>query len=143
MTSFKKKILLLSVLFSLGIVFFLMRTRKTEAEVRIETLQAGQANSLQVQVGDLITLNYKNTLEDGTPLDSTYESKIPFTFRFGDSQILRGWNKGLLGAKIGERRKIFTPYNLAYGETGAPPRIPPNANILSEVEILNILRAPN
>jgi FKBP-type peptidyl-prolyl cis-trans isomerase len=124
------------------IVFLVIKLGKKRSDnfVEIEIIQKAEKNSIGVQPGDKITLHYTNFLSSGAVLDSTQNQKSPFTFILGKSQVLRGWNEGLLGAQIGEKRKVITRYQYAYGERGAPPKIPPKSDIITEFVIINIER---
>ena len=134
------KTIFLFLILTFGLlIFFTIKAKKESNFVKIETISPGKTNSPQIQNGNMITIRYTNYLEDGTRLDSNEDRKTsPFKFKLGESQILKGWEEGLIGAKIGERRKVTTDYHLAYGEKGAPPIIPPKANIITEFEIINI-----
>jgi FKBP-type peptidyl-prolyl cis-trans isomerase len=94
------------------------------------------------KVGDTVSVNYTGTLEDGTVFDSNIDPKFghvePFIFKLGAGQVIPGWEKGIVGMKIGEKKSLKIPPEDAYGETGAGGVIPPNATINFEVEILKI-----
>lgn len=83
----------------------------------------------KTQNGDTVQMKYKGTLTDGTQFDSNLDSgKPPFVFKLGSGQVIRGWDQGLLGMCIGERRKLTIPPRLAYGSEGVGP-IPPGATL--------------
>lgn len=89
----KKTILIVAILLA-GASFFLfkkLRTNNVSEFVTVKITQEGKRDSPQAQVGDTITLHYTNSLENGTKLDSTVDQGIPFTFKFGETQILKGW----------------------------------------------------
>ncbi|EEB17879.1 FK506-binding protein 2 precursor, putative [Pediculus humanus corporis] len=90
--------------------------------------------------GDLLHMHYTGTLEDGKEFDSSYPRGEPFTFTLGSGQVIRGWDQGLMGMCEGEKRKLLIPPSLGYGESGAPPRIPGNAVLTFEVELVKISR---
>jgi len=102
----------------------------------IETLKPGQGEK-QAQNGDKLTVHYVGTLINGTKFDSSLDRNMPFTFTLGQGQVIPGWDIGLLGAKIGEKRKLTIPPEMGYGDKDMG-KIPPNSNLIFEVEILNI-----
>lgn len=89
------------------------------------------------QVGDTVSVHYTGTLEDGTAFDSSV-GKSPLTFTLGEGRVIAGWEQGILGMQVGERRRLDIPPELAYGERGAPPVIPPSAVLLFDVELVAI-----
>ncbi|GFG36194.1 hypothetical protein Cfor_06411 [Coptotermes formosanus] len=90
--------------------------------------------------GDFLHMHYKGTLEDGTKFDSSYDRGEPLTFTLGSGQVIRGWDQGLMGMCEGEKRKLVVPPELGYGTSGAPPKIPGDATLIFEVELVKIDR---
>lgn len=88
-------------------------------------------------VGEELIVHYEGRLLDGTPFDSSYRKGVPFTFRVGTGAVIRGWDDAFISMKKGEKRTLIIPYWLAYGEKGRPPKIPPRATLLFEVELLD------
>jgi len=114
-----------------------LSTNETPMDLKTETLQEGSGD-VAVKTGDSITVNYAGTLEDGTKFDSSYDRGEPFTFTVGQGMVIQGWEQGLIGMKVGEKRKLTIPSDLGYGEAGAGDVIPPNATLVFEVELLSI-----
>ncbi len=104
--------------------------------MKIEILQEGTGDA--AKSGDLITVNYVGTLQDGTKFDSSIDRGQPFTFTLGQNSVIQGWELGVAGMKIGEKRKLTIPPELAYGEQGAGGVIPPNATLTFEIDLLGI-----
>ncbi|KAH0469526.1 hypothetical protein IEQ34_001084 [Dendrobium chrysotoxum] len=89
------------------------------------------------EVGDEVEVHYTGTLLDGTKFDSNRDRGTPFTFNLGQGQIIRGWDQGIKTIKKGENAIFTIPTELAYGESGFPPTIPPNATLKFDVELLS------
>lgn len=105
-------------------------------ELKIEDTKIGTGSA--VKAGDTVVMNYLGTFEDGTKFDSSYDRNQPFETKIGVGQVIEGWDQGIPGMKIGGKRKLTIPYQLAYGENGIPGAIPAKATLIFEVELLNI-----
>lgn len=103
----------------------------------IEDTQEGTGE--EAKAGDTVKMNYKGTLEDGTPFDSSYDRGEPFEFTIGQGSVIQGWEQGIPGMKVGGKRKLVIPPHLAYGEAGRGS-IPPNATLTFEVELVEIVK---
>ena len=90
--------------------------------------------------GDVLNMHYTGKLEDGTEFDSSIPRNRPFTFTLGTGQVIKGWDQGLLGMCVGEKRKLVIPPDLGYGDSGAGEKIPGGAALVFEVELTNIER---
>ncbi|NIP31149.1 MAG: hypothetical protein GTO02_15660 [Candidatus Dadabacteria bacterium] len=88
------------------------------------------------QKGDNVTVHYIGKLTDGSVFDSS-KQRGPFTFVLGIGQVIKGWDQGVSEMKKGEIRELTIPHDLAYGERGYPPVIPPKATLIFEVELLD------
>ncbi len=88
-------------------------------------------------VGSEVIAHYEGRLLDGTTFDSSYRKGVPFVFRVGMGNVIKGWDEAFLLMKRGEKRTLIIPYWLGYGGKGSPPRIPPNATLIFEVELLD------
>ncbi len=103
--------------------------------IKVEILEEGTGQA--VKSGDKATVNYVGGLEDGTKFDSSYDRGIPLSFNLGAGEVIQGWDLGVAGMKVGEKRKLTIPSDLGYGSAGYGP-IPPNATLIFEVELLGI-----
>ncbi len=88
--------------------------------------------------GKTITVNYIGTLNDGTKFDSSYDRGQPFSFTLGAGEVIRGWDEGVVGMKVGGKRKLIIPPDLGYGQNGVPGIIPGGSTLIFEVELLKV-----
>lgn len=105
-------------------------------ELIIEDLQPGDGKA--VVKGALVTTQYRGWLEDGSEFDSSYSRGKPFQCVIGTGRVIKGWDQGLMGMQVGGKRKLFVPAHLGYGER-AMGSIPPNSNLIFEIELLEVL----
>ena len=104
--------------------------------MKVEILQKG--SGVDAKVGDYVTTHYVGTLQDGKEFDSSIKRNVPFTFQLGQNRVIKGWDLGVLGMKVGEKRRLTVPYELAYGADGFPPLIPQKATLIYTIELLGI-----
>jgi FKBP-type peptidyl-prolyl cis-trans isomerase len=104
-------------------------------ELKIETVEEGSGK--EAEEGDEVSVHYTGTLKDGTKFDSSYDRGEPYTFVLGIGQVIDGWDQGIVGMKIGEKRRLEIPSDLGYGEAGSGV-IPPNAGLIFETELVAI-----
>lgn len=89
-------------------------------------------------VGAAVEVEYSGWLIDGTLFDSSRDRVTPFIFTIGEGQVIRGWDEGVRGMRVGGERKLVVPPNLAYGPQGRPGSIPPNATLVFDVELIAV-----
>lgn len=136
-------IIIVLIIIGAGIYFGL---KKTEAPAAPNTsMQNADENVNQATVakaGDTLTVNYTGKLVDGTVFDSNVDPKFnhvtPFTFTVGAGQVIKGWDEGFIGMKVGEKKTLTVPPEKGYGAAGHPPVIPQNATLIFDVELVAI-----
>lgn len=105
-------------------------------ELIIEDISLGEG--AEAQAGKEVTVHYTGWLLDGAKFDSSRDRGQPFSFPLGAGHVIKGWDQGVAGMKVGGVRKLTIPSELGYGERGAGGVIPPHAVLVFEVELLQI-----
>ena len=113
-----------------------MPSTTTASGLVFEELTVGSGNS--ATAGQKVSVHYTGWLTNGTKFDSSKDRGEPFVFPLGKGHVIRGWDEGVAGMKIGGKRKLTIPPELGYGARGAGGAIPPNATLLFEVELLAV-----
>ena len=103
--------------------------------VTIEDVKKGSGE--EARRGDAVTVHYTGRLQNGSVFDSSVKRNEPFSFRLGSHEVIDGWEQGIVGMRVGGRRKLTIPPELGYGRQGAGP-IPPNATLIFDVELLSV-----
>ncbi len=113
-----------------------MSEKITDSGLKYEDTIDGDGDT--AEAGQMVTVHYTGWLTDGNKFDSSKDRNDPFKFKLGAGNVIRGWDEGVVGMKIGGTRKLTIPANLGYGAQGAGGVIPPNATLVFEVELLGI-----
>jgi FKBP-type peptidyl-prolyl cis-trans isomerase len=108
----------------------------TVTELKTEDLKAGTGAA--AVAGKRVTVHYTGWLTNGTKFDSSKDHGQPFSFQLGAGEVIKGWDQGVAGMKVGGVRKLTIPASLGYGTRGAGGVIPPNATLVFEVELLGV-----
>ena len=108
----------------------------TDSGLQYQDLVAG--DGAEIQAGDTANMHYTGWLVDGTKFDSSLDRGEPFEFTLGVGSVIKGWDEGVAGMRVGGKRKLTIPPDLGYGARGAGDVIPPNATLIFEVELLAI-----
>ncbi|MGH7260987.1 MAG: FKBP-type peptidyl-prolyl cis-trans isomerase [Nitrospiraceae bacterium] len=108
----------------------------TSSGLKYEDLKIG--TGAEAKAGQTVSVHYTGWLTDGKKFDSSKDRGQPFQFSLGAGQVIKGWDEGVQGMKIGGKRKMTIPAGLGYGSRGAGNAIPPNATLIFEVELLGV-----
>ena len=113
-----------------------------ESGLKYQTLQAAPENAESPKKGQQVTVHYTGWLnkdgEPGTKFDSSVDRGKKFSFIIGAGQVIKGWDEGVINMKIGEKRRLLIPSKLGYGARGAGSAIPPNADLIFDVELFEV-----
>ena len=113
-----------------------MAEKMTGSGLKYEDLVTGEGDV--AEVGQQVSVHYTGWLTDGSKFDSSVDRNQPFEFSLGRGMVIRGWDEGVAGMKVGGKRKLTIPPQLGYGAQGAGGVIPPNAVLVFEVELLGV-----
>jgi FKBP-type peptidyl-prolyl cis-trans isomerase len=104
--------------------------------LQIEDLQVGTGT--EAKAGQSVSVHYTGTLTNGKKFDSSRDRNEPFDFQLGAGMVIKGWDQGVAGMKVGGRRKLTIPPELGYGPMGYPPVIPPNSTLIFDIELIEV-----
>jgi FKBP-type peptidyl-prolyl cis-trans isomerase len=113
----------------------------TDSGLKIEDKVCGDGDV--AEAGQLVTVHYVGTLEDGTQFDSSRDRGQPFEFQLGAGMVIPGWDEGVEGMAVGGQRTLTIPPELGYGAEGAGEVIPPDSTLIFEIELLEVAEGPN
>ena len=102
----------------------------------LKYVDVAEGSGATTQNGQMLTVHYTGTLQNGTKFDSSVDRGKPYEFRLGTGSVIKGWDEGLLGMKVGGKRKLIIPPALGYGARGTS-NIPPNSTLLFDVELID------
>lgn len=112
--------------------------RMTTTDSGLKYVDVVVGNGASPVQGKQVTVHYTGTLENGKKFDSSVDRNKPFSFVIGVGQVIKGWDEGVMGMKVGGKRKLVIPANLGYGARGAGGVIPPGATLFFDVELLSV-----
>jgi hypothetical protein len=105
---------------------------------KLEILDDVVGTGATATAGDTVRVHYTGTLISGIKFDSSRDRGTPFDFKLGGGSVIKGWDQGVVGMKVGGKRRLVIPQDLAYGEAGSPPTIPPKAGLKFDIELLEV-----
>jgi len=108
----------------------------SDEKLGVKDLTVGKG--AEAKAGDTVKVHYVGTLTDGKEFDSSRKHNEPFTFELGAGRVIKGWDQGVAGMKVGGKRRLTVPPSLGYGARGFPPVIPPSSTLLFDVELLEV-----
>jgi len=114
------------------------RAAEAPSNEKLETKDLVVGKGAEAKTGDHVKVHYVGTLTNGSEFDSSKKHGKPFEFDLGGGNVIKGWDQGVVGMKVGGKRKLTVPPSLGYGARGFPPVIPPSSTLLFEVELLEV-----
>ena len=131
---------LAALLFTLAVAS--AEVKETESGLKVEYISKPDACDKVARNGDMLSMHYVGTLESGAKFDSSYDRSEPFKFQIGVGQMIKGWEEGVLGMCVGEKRKLIVHPALGYGDQGAADIIQDGATLYFEVELIDTEEGP-
>ena len=105
---------------------------------KLESTDELVGTGAEAKPGSSVKVHYAGTLMSGKKFDSSRDRGDPFEFTIGTGSVIKGWDQGVVGMKVGGKRKLVIPYDLAYGEDGKPPTIPAKAALKFDIELISV-----
>jgi hypothetical protein len=135
-------IAILAALVAGGIYLSTRESGKVGAEITtssgLKFVDLVEGTGASPRLGQTVSVHYTGTLEDGTKFNSSRDRQEPYQFQIGLGTVIKGWDEGVMTMKLGGRRKLIIPASLGYGALGKPPKIPPNATLIFDVELVDV-----
>uniref|UniRef100_A0A0F7H0D1 peptidylprolyl isomerase n=1 Tax=Goodyera fumata TaxID=1390594 RepID=A0A0F7H0D1_9ASPA len=128
---------------TLLILFVSAKKSRDVTDLQIGVKYKPETCSIQAHKGDKVKVHYRGMLTDGSVFDSSFERGDPIEFELGSGQVIKGWDQGLLGMCVGEKRKLKIPAKLGYGAQGSPPKIPGGATLVFDTELVAVNGKPS
>ena len=104
----------------------------------LESVDDKVGTGREAKTGDTVKVHYTGTLMSGKKFDSSRDRGEPFEFTLGNGSVIKGWDEGVVGMRVGGKRRLTIPWQKAYGEAGHPPDIPPKAALKFDIELIDI-----
>ncbi len=127
-----------SRIFATLLGLFVASTVALAAIPGLEIKEVKKGKGKKAKSGQSVSVHYTGWLTDGTKFDSSLDRGQPITFQLGSGQVIKGWDEGVAGMKVGGKRSLTIAPDLAYGAAGRPPVIPPNSTLKFDVELVKI-----
>jgi FKBP-type peptidyl-prolyl cis-trans isomerase len=105
---------------------------------KLEVVDESVGTGREAKSGDTVRVHYTGTLMNGKKFDSSRDRGDPFEFKLGEGKVIKGWDQGVVGMKVGGKRKLTIPSDLGYGDKGSPPSIPGKAGLKFDVELIEV-----
>jgi FKBP-type peptidyl-prolyl cis-trans isomerase len=116
-----------------------LNKQQESAGAKVESTDQTVGTGAEAVAGKKVTVNYTGTLKsDGSKFDSSLDRNQPFSFTLGGGQVIKGWDQGVVGMKVGGKRTLVIPAALAYGDQSPSPKIPPNSDLVFVIELLKV-----
>ncbi len=110
----------------------------SDPNAKLQSTDIVVGKGAEAKTGDTVSVHYLGTLTDGKEFDGSRKRNSPFVFKLGEGRVIKGWDQGVVGMKVGGKRKLVIPPALGYGERGMPPVIPPGSTLNFEIELLEV-----
>merc|ERR1711963_686213 len=122
--------------------FALSEPELKDSGLKVEYISKPDTCDRVARNGDMLSMHYVGTLESGAKFDSSYDRSEPFKFQIGVGQVIKGWEEGVLGMCVGEKRRLIVPPELGYGDQGAGEVIPGGATLFFDIELIDTEEGP-